>query len=179
VGHDVVDEPETKLPVRLISFALRSPTDCGRNTLIPPPGVTPTRAWVSPNFARSDATRKSQASASSKPPVTAAPLIAPMTGFVIVQSTVKGLTIGWSRLPTRFAAVLPSSRRSRPAQNAGSVPVRITTSTSSSASASASAPADSRWSALSSALRTSGRLSVRVRTRSAVSTKTMSVTPRI
>src|SRR5215216_3192813 len=30
-----------KLPVRLISLALRSPTVCGRNTLSPPPVVTP------------------------------------------------------------------------------------------------------------------------------------------
>ena len=37
--------------------------------------------WVSPNLARSDATRKSQFSASSNPPVTATPLIAPISGF--------------------------------------------------------------------------------------------------
>ena len=43
----------------------------------------PTRECVSANRARSDAIRKSQASASSKPPVTATPLIAPMSGFTV------------------------------------------------------------------------------------------------
>ena len=43
-----------------------------------------------------------------------------MTGFVMVHSTVNGLRFWSSRPPTRFAAVLPSSRRSRPAQKAGS-----------------------------------------------------------
>ena len=46
----------------------------------PQPGMMPTRAWVSAKRARSDATRKSQASASSKPPVMATPLMAPITG---------------------------------------------------------------------------------------------------
>ena len=66
-----------------ISLARRTPIDWGRSTESPPPGSTPTRAWVSPKRARSDATRKSHCSASSKPPVTAAPLTAPITGLVI------------------------------------------------------------------------------------------------
>ena len=50
---------------------------------MPPPGMMPTRAWVSAKRARSDATRNVHCSASSSPPVTATPLIAPMTGFGI------------------------------------------------------------------------------------------------
>src|SRR5262249_49627123 len=103
----------TKFPVRLISFARRRPTVWGRNTLIPPPGVTPTRAWVSPNVARSDATRKSQPRASSKPPVTAGPVIAPVTRLVIVHSTVKGLRGSSARPPARVAAVGASPPRAR------------------------------------------------------------------
>ena len=62
------------------SLARRNPTASGRSTVSPQPGMIPTRAWVSAKRARSDATRKSQASASSKPPVMATPLIAPITG---------------------------------------------------------------------------------------------------
>ena len=60
----------------------------------------------------------------------AAPLIAPMTGVCIDGH--RGEMSGSCVLP-------PSSLRSRPAQNTGSAPVRITTSTSSSAYASCNA----------------------------------------
>ncbi len=63
----------------------------------------------------------SQYSASSSPPVTAAPLIAPMTGLVIG---------GHFGEMSGSSVVSPSSLRSRPAQNTGSAPVTITTSTS-------------------------------------------------
>ena len=55
----------------------------GSSTVSPHRGWTPTRAWVSAKRARSDATRKSQLRASSSPPVTATPLIAPMMGFEV------------------------------------------------------------------------------------------------
>ena len=70
-----------KLPVKLISRARRTPIAWGSSTDSPHAGMMPSRAWVSPNLARSDATRKSQFRASSKPPVTAAPLIAPISGL--------------------------------------------------------------------------------------------------
>ena len=100
----------------------------------PHPGMMPTRAWVSAKRARSDATRKSQVSATSKPPVTAAPLMAPITGFVVsgngrisvvgvAAHHVADLGVGRSRL-----------LRSTPAQNAGSAPVSTMASTSSRAS---------------------------------------------
>ena len=41
--------------MKLISFARRTPMACGRSTVRPQPGITPTRVCVSPNFARSEA----------------------------------------------------------------------------------------------------------------------------
>ena len=64
-------------------MARRSPIDCASSTVIPPPGMMPTRACVSAKRARSDATRNVHCSASSSPPVTATPLIAPMIGLSI------------------------------------------------------------------------------------------------
>ena len=140
-----------KLPVKLISRARRMPIACGSSTDSPQLGITPTRAWVSPNFARSDATRKSQLSASSKPPVTAAPLTAPTSGLVIVPNGPRA-----SRDDTDVPAASSSLElsascwRSRPEQNAGSAPVRIITSTSPSCSArSIDSPSSSSASGLS------------------------------
>ena len=65
------------------SRARRTPTASASSTVRPHPGMMPTRAWVSANRARSDAIRKSQLRASSKPPVMATPLIAPITGLGI------------------------------------------------------------------------------------------------
>ena len=115
----------------LIRRARPMPTFCGSRTLSPQVGSRPTRAWVSANRACSEAIRMSQYSASSSPPVTAAPLIAPITGLLIAGH--RGEMSGSADWP-------PSSLRSRPAQNTGSVPVRMTTSTPSSVSASARAP---------------------------------------
>ena len=53
---------------------------------MPPPGRMPTRACVSANTARSEATRKSQPSAISSPPVNVAPLIAPTIGVRILAT---------------------------------------------------------------------------------------------
>ena len=127
-----------KLPVKLISRARRTPMACGNNTVSPQPGMMPTRECVSPNFACSDAMRKSQFSASSNPPVMATPLTAPMSGFEIFGNgprTPVEFTPPSAPVPPKFPAVSPSSFRSKPAQNAGSVPVRMRTSTSGSASA--------------------------------------------
>ena len=65
----------------LILIAVRRPTAAGSRTVRPQHGSTPTRAWVSAKVACSEAIRKSQCSASSSPPVTAEPLMAPMTGL--------------------------------------------------------------------------------------------------
>ena len=149
---------------------------CGSSTVSPQPGITPTREWVSPNLARSDAIRKSQFSASSNPPVMATPLIAPMSGLVTFGNGPRvpvELRVPSAPLPPpRLPADDPSSLRSSPAQNAGSAPVRISTSTSSSASASCITLGSRASSSLDSALRALGRLSVMVAMRSLTSSST-------
>src|ERR1700754_2183182 len=141
------------------------PTFWGNRTDSPQVGSNPTLAWVSAKRACSDAIRMSQYSANSRPPVTAAPLIAPITGLFIG---------GHCGEMSGSSVESPSSLRSSPAQNTGSVPVRMTTSTSSSTSASVSAPKNRSRSAEDSALRDCGRFRVRVRTRSSVVISRMS-----
>ena len=67
--------------MKLICFARATPMRCASSTVRPQPGMTPTRACVSAKRARSEAMRKSQFSATSKPPVTATPLTAPISGL--------------------------------------------------------------------------------------------------
>lgn len=73
------------------------PTFCGKRTLSPQVGSRPTRAWVSAKRACSEAIRMSQYSASSSPPVTAAPLIAPIAGEDDDVDVVVGLGVGQRR----------------------------------------------------------------------------------
>ena len=68
----------------------------------PQPGMIPTRAWVSANRARSDAIRKSHASAISNPPVTATPFTAPIRSFV-----------RWERTASRSQVVAGAARLAR------------------------------------------------------------------
>ena len=124
----------------------------------PQPGRIPTRACVSAKRASLEAIRRSQASASSKPPVMAKPFTAPITGpgkpriAPIMSSSVKA--------PSGCALRLPSSLRSRPAQKARPAPVRITTRTSASC-ASSRKPRVRAWrSSCESAFIASGRFSV-------------------
>ena len=167
---------DRKLPVKLISRARRTPIACGSSTVRPHPGITPTRVWVSPNLACSEATRKSQLRASSNPPVTATPLTAPISGLATCGNGPRvpvDVAPPSAPLPaTEVAADEPSSLRSSPAQNAGSAPVRINTSTSSRASASCITSGSRRSSSLDSALRALGRLSVIVAMRSVTSRRT-------
>ena len=130
----------TKLPVKLISRARRTPIASTSRTAPPQPGCSPTRAWVSPNSARSEATRKSQLSAISRPPVIAGPLIAPISGARSggIGPPRRAASVS-ARPPPMMPPVAPSSLRSSPAQNAGSAPVRTIASTASSASSSRSA----------------------------------------
>ena len=113
-----------KFPVRLSSFALLMPTNRGSFCDKPQPGTTPTRAWVSANFALVEAIRKSHMRASSNPPVIAKPLMAPMIGFLNSL-----IAVSRSRLEARsdFAFSPPSSLRSKPTVNAQPAPVRIMT----------------------------------------------------
>ena len=165
----------TKLPVVLISLARRTPTAWGSRTVRPQPGWIPTRACVSAKLARSEATRKSQLSASSNPPVTATPLMAPMTGL---ETGRKGSHPRSSRVspPRRRGPSPPSSLRSTPAQKAGSAPVRMMTSTDSSRSRLSMAVGRAPRRAAFNAFRTAGRLRVTVATRRDTSTSRISST---
>ena len=116
VGHDVVDEAPRQRGRRRrgscrwwTAPSPANPTASGSSTVRPQPGMIPTRAWVSANRARSDATRKSQASASSNPPVIATPLMAPMTGRLHVRER----ALAGDRRPA--AAVAEGRRRTPPA----------------------------------------------------------------
>ena len=179
-----------------ISLARRTPMAAGSSTVRPQPGMMPTRAWVSAKRARSEATRKSQARATSKPPVIATPLIAPMTGVAMVGNGPLSLASPGVALPPSPSArlLLPptaalptapasdsasgppaaSSLRSMPAQKAGSAPVRTMARTSSRSSSSWRVVGSAFRSARLSALRASGRLSVTVATGPSISTSTMS-----
>ena len=100
---------------------------CASSTVSPQPGITPTRACVSANRARSDAIRKSQPSATSNPPVTATPFTAPISSFVRGGNAPRhGNRPSASRLPMSAkpspAAVVapePNSLRSTPALERG------------------------------------------------------------
>jgi hypothetical protein len=133
---------------------------------MPPPGMMPTRAWVSAKLARSDATRNVHCSATSSPPVTAGPLIAPMTGLPMTgKKRNRPLPARSGPSPgARGAAVggvcPDTSFRSTPAQNAEPAPVRMTASTPGSESAAVNASHSAWVSARLSALRAAGRLSV-------------------
>src|SRR5215207_9910614 len=164
-----------KFPVTLISRARRWPIASASSTVSPHPGMIPTRACVSAKRARSDATRKSQVSATSKPPVTAAPLTAPITGLVV---TGKGRISSSASLATtwRTSESLLRLLRSTPAQNAGSAPVRTMASTSSRASHAAIVSGSAAVRAGSSAFRASGRLRVTTATRSLTSVRITFVT---
>ena len=154
---------------------------CTSRTVNPQPGMTPTRACVSAKRARSEAMRKSQFSATSKPPVTATPFTAPIKGFRWGGSAPRnGSRPCSSRSPTSAkpspccTCPEPNSFRSTPALNAGSAPVRIITSTSSRSSHAVIARGSALRTARFSALRWSGRLIVIVATRSAISVRTTS-----
>jgi hypothetical protein len=107
---------------------------------------------VSPKYARSLATTKSQPRASSNPPVMAGPLTAAITGLPTSRSA--WLNVSCER------SVHDSSVRSMPAQNAGSVPVSTATRAESSAANSRRVAASAASSSRLSALRLAGRSSV-------------------
>ena len=68
-------------PVRISSFARARPTIRGSRCVPPAPGMTARRTSGRPSRARSDATRMSQQSASSRPPPSALPSIAAIVGM--------------------------------------------------------------------------------------------------
>jgi hypothetical protein len=93
------------------------------------------RACVSAKRACGLASRTSQASASSNPPVTAGPLIAPITGPEKRSRAATGSRAATPLSPSpRDPRPEPSSFRSRPAQKARPAPVRTSTLTAGSSS---------------------------------------------
>ena len=73
--------PRPARPVRIRSRARPSPTMRGRRTVPPSTRGTPKRRQNTPKTASSAATRRSHQTASSRPPATAWPSTAAMTGF--------------------------------------------------------------------------------------------------
>src|ERR1700761_2054012 len=160
-----------KSPVKLICRARERPTASGSRTDRPQPGSTPTRACVSAKTARSEQMTMSQLSTSSRPPVTAAPLTAAITGLEIGRHGACGPEP--SPAPPRSSDVCwPTSLRSTPAQKAGSAPVSTTARMLLSASAVAIAACRAASSSPLMALRARGRFSVTVATASAISSRT-------
>src|SRR5262249_4786716 len=67
-------------PLQMSSLARAGPISRGSRCVAPAPGITPSSVSGCPTRASSAAMRRSQASASSRPPPSATPLIAAMTG---------------------------------------------------------------------------------------------------
>ena len=155
-------------PVRHISSAIAGGTRLP-STVPPPPGINPRLTSDNPKKACSAATTTSHDIMSSKPPATAAPLIAPISGTPRSQGMTGAITC-----PAIPSAAEPSDDaspcatkplRSIPAQNARSpAPVSTTARTASSSTAAASVPLSASMSSGSSALRASGRFIVRTDT---------------
>ena len=165
----------TKSPVRLIRRARSTPMRAGSLMVMPPPGMTPTRPWVSANEARSDAMRKSQPRASSRPPVTAGPLMAPTIGVAWPGSMPSRRTSPSQRLARVSASSVPRLRRSNPALNAGSAPVRTMAWIAGSWSSTSTASPRSTTSSAERALRFSGRFRVMTATGPRTSVTTSSL----
>ena len=108
----------------------------------PHAGAMPMRVCVSAKRAVGLAYSTSQASASSKPPVTAAPCTAPITGPLKRPSAATGSRSATPLSPLPNEPVPdPSSFKSSPAQKARPAPVRMSTRTAGSASSASMASA--------------------------------------
>jgi hypothetical protein len=95
---------------------------------MPLPDRAPMARWVSANFAELPAMMKSQAKASSSPPVTAAPITAAINGLPSVGRERISTVTRW-----RGASAAVKAFRSSAAQNAGAAPVRSIARTSGAA----------------------------------------------
>ncbi|CAM5728828.1 hypothetical protein SHIRM173S_01426 [Streptomyces hirsutus] len=127
---------------------------------------------MSPKRAASEAMTRSQCSTISRPPVTAGPFTAAMTG--LAGRCQGALSPAEGPAERMLSPVSPSSRRSSPAQKACPAPVSTTARTRASSVSRAMVALSSRISREVSALRRSGRLSVTVATAPSCSTRTQS-----
>ncbi len=137
-----------------------------------PPSISgmPQRRQKTPKTASSAATRRSHQAASSRPPATAWPSTAAITGFP--SSMRVGPTGPSPSGATRLARGAPSSRiafRSAPAQNFPFAPVSTATASESSSSKRRSAATSSSAVGRSIAFALSGRSSVTIATGPSVS----------
>ena len=133
-------------PVKHHSVACEMPTSRGRNQLLAASGTIPRLAKTKPNFEAVLARRMSMGKVIVTPTPTAAPLIAPITGFLL--SKIRNDTkpppsrmtpvLAFTSLPP-LAKVSPPPDKSAPAQNARPEPVTMTARTLSSASLSSNA----------------------------------------
>src|SRR3954468_1584613 len=123
-----------------------------------------------PSLAPFDATIRSQASAISKPPATAKPSIAAISGLRDARCTMPAKP----RSPIHGRCPLTNALRSMPAENPFPAPVRMPTCSSCVSSSSSSASATPCARAPLTALRASGRLSVMSRMLSRRSVRTAS-----
>ena len=140
-------------PVRIRSSARPSPTMRGKPHRPPSISGTPHRRQNTPSTASDSTTRRSHHSASSRPPATACPLIAAITGF---DSAIRDGPIGPSADMSGSRA-LDIACRSAPAQNVPPAPHNTATRASVAASNARNASASAAAVAPSTALRRSGR----------------------
>src|SRR5487761_1249916 len=139
----------------------------------PAPAARPRVTSGRPNCASSLATTRSQESTSSKPPASAYPSTAAITGLSggrsVMPPNPRPPAVGLSPVRNPF--------RSMPAQNVPPAPVRMRTRTSLRVSRSSMAAAMPAETAPLTAFRASGRLIVMTATPSSTSMRTSSATP--
>src|SRR5579883_426788 len=149
----------TSRPVRIMSSARLWPMSRGSRTVPPSISGTPQRRQKTPNFAVSDATRRSHHRASSSPPATAYPSTAAITGL---PSKWRVGPIGPGASSSKLGPrVRPATDfRSYPAQKVPPRPVRIATDCVSSLSKARKASRSSTAVSGSTALRASAKRSI-------------------
>src|SRR6476620_731748 len=140
----------------------------GRRRSAPPAATSERLTSGIPSFAPRAATMRSQARAISRPPATAKPSIAAISGFFEPRWTMPANP----RSPTHGRSPATKALRSMPAQNALPAPVRMPPLSSGASSSSSSAAATPSASGRLTALRASGRLRVMSRTLSRRSVRT-------
>ncbi len=144
-----------------------------RERRIVPPSIsgTPQRRQKTPKTASRAATRRSHQRASSRPPATAWPSTAAITGF---ESSMRVGPIGPSPCSsTRFTRPVCIAFRSAPAQKQPPTPVSTATARSASPSKRRKASASSAAVGPSTALRASGRSMLTIATGPSVSKRTL------
>ena len=145
----------TGRPVRIMSIARLVPIRRGSRTVPPSMRGTPQRRQKTPNTAVSSATRRSHHKASSRPPATAYPDTAAITGL---ERRSRLMPIGPSpSAATRLPRSVPSAVRSAPEQKTPPAPCSTATAASGSASNARNAAASRAAVGPSTALRRAGR----------------------